>query len=190
MAMTSLQEIEAIKQACVQAALDDAAKHGWDAVTLETIATKAGIDLLDVKALFQNKDSILQAYGQIIDICLCETFEGVSDTDDNVRDRLFDIVIERFDILNENRAGVIAILNDLTLKPQNGLAQMLFLVGSIKHMLSLAGDDISGIKGCVKITLFTGLYLNVLRQWIKDESEDLAATMAALDKALGYYMSV
>jgi hypothetical protein len=51
-------------------------------------------------------------------------------------------------------------------------------------VLEAAGMDTSGIKGAIRVAGLGGIYLNVLRTWMEDDSADLGRTMAALDKNL------
>ena len=44
--------------------------------------------------------------------------------------------------------------------------------------------DAAGPKGLLRVQGLIGVWLAALRAWEKDESEDLSATMAALDRAL------
>ncbi len=51
-------------------------------------------------------------------------------------------------------------------------------------MLEAAGIDTGGYKGAIKIAGLTALYLKTLKTWREDDSEDMAKTMAELDKNL------
>ena len=56
----------------------------------------------------------------------------------------------------------------------------------MRKMLEMSGIEVQGVKGAIKITGLTALYIKVLREWGNDEGADLSKTMAALDNALGY----
>jgi hypothetical protein len=51
-------------------------------------------------------------------------------------------------------------------------------------LLEAAGISTEGVGGLVRIKGLGAVYLATLRRWLGDESEDKAATMAALDRML------
>jgi hypothetical protein len=51
-------------------------------------------------------------------------------------------------------------------------------------MMEAAGLSTSGVRGALRLIGITAVYMNVLRQWMNDETPDLSETMAALDKSL------
>jgi hypothetical protein len=92
--------------------------------------------------------------------------------------------MERFDVLSEHRDAVISILSSFRTDPKEAIISLPHLARSMTWMMEAAGLDTSGFKGAARVTGLTLLYANVLRVWIKDDSEDQAKTMAALDKNL------
>jgi hypothetical protein len=51
-------------------------------------------------------------------------------------------------------------------------------------MLEAAGLSTAGLRGRLRVRALAVLYLSVLRVFLRDDSEDLAKTMAALDRRL------
>lgn len=51
-------------------------------------------------------------------------------------------------------------------------------------MLEAAGLSASGCRGMLRVKGLSAIYLSSLKVWLKDESQDMAKTMAALDKKL------
>jgi hypothetical protein len=51
-------------------------------------------------------------------------------------------------------------------------------------MLEAAGISAHGLVGCTRAQGLKAIYLATLRTWLRDDSEDMAQTMAALDRAL------
>ena len=90
------------KQKIIEAALILAAEKGWAKVSLAEIGRKAKISLRDMRGYFEDKTDILVALGRMIDKKVLEKLDNNS-TDLSPRDRLFDILMERFEILNEYR---------------------------------------------------------------------------------------
>ena len=179
-----MQDIMHVKNKVIQASLELASTKFWGDISLNQIIKKADVNEGDFHALFDDKDAILAAYDAQIDRQLADNLEGQFSDSETERDQLFDVLMERFDILNENRAAVISILNSVTLDPKQAVLSLPHLCKSMNRTLLVADIDLKGLKGALKVTALTGLYLKVLRDWVKDDSPDMAATMAALDKSL------
>ncbi|MFA5591812.1 MAG: TetR family transcriptional regulator [Micavibrio sp.] len=174
-----------VRERAVAAALDLAARMGWDMVTMADIADKAHIGLSELADIFDGKDDVLTAYGRQVDRRVLEAFSGADDGAGE-RDRLFEILMERMDILNEDREAVQSILKSFLPDPKQAVISLPHLARSMAWMMEAAGLSTSGVKGAVRVFGLTIVYLTVLRHWMKDESEDLSVTMAALDRALGH----
>ncbi len=175
--------IQPVKERAVKAALNLAARMGWDMVTLTDIAQESRASLAELSAVFDDKGDILNAYGRMLDKKTLEAF-GEIDPSMPERDRLFDIIMERFDILNEDRAAIVSVLESFTTDPKQAIISLPHLGRSMAWMLEAVGMDTNGMRGAIKIAGLTGVYVYVLKAWVDDESEDLAKTMAALDRGL------
>lgn len=171
------------REAALDAALALAADKGWASVTMGDIARKAKMKLADLHALFDDKSDILIAWHRRIDHKVLEAFDGEVGGD-NPRDALFDILMERFDILNDDRAAAVSILNALCLDPKELVIAFPQLGRSMAWMLDAAGIDTGGMKGAARVAGMGIIYLAVLRVWKDDDSRDMSKTMAALDRYL------
>lgn len=173
-----------IKEKAVKAALKLAARQGWLETSLADIAKEAKIPLADLHEHFLDRFDILAAYGRMIDKHVMDTL-GEPDASLPPRDRLFDMIMERFDILNEDREGVCAILESFCTDPKQAVISLPHLGRSMSWMLECCGIETAGYKGALKIMGLTGIYLKTLKTWKNDDSPDMAKTMAELDKNLG-----
>lgn len=161
------------KEDALKAALAFTAKKGWQALNIKDFPA------------FDDKADILSALGEMID---CRVLDNTNTADEDIphRDRLFDIMMERFDVLNEHRQAIISILQDMRCAPKDSLTTLPHIFRSMGKMLDAAKIDTSGLHGCAKIIGLTTLYIKTLWVWMDDESKDMAKTMAELDKNLGY----
>ncbi|MGB4056969.1 MAG: TetR/AcrR family transcriptional regulator [Alphaproteobacteria bacterium] len=168
----------------IDAALSLAAERGWDRVTLADIAVAAKLSLAALHEHFEDKNDILAGLGRVIDR---RVLEAIGTLDDSVspRDRLFEILMERFDVLSEYRTGLVPILNSFQCDPKQFVINLPHLCKSMNWMLELAGLNTNGIAGSLRLVGMTGLYIRSLQVWLKDESPDMGKTMAALDRDLG-----
>lgn len=172
------------KEAIVMAALHLAAQQGWDQVTLYDIAQESGLSLADLYARVEDKFDILAALGRMIDRKMLEGMGNIS-PETSTRDALFDLLMDRFEVLNENRDGICAILESFRFDPKQAVISLPHLCRSMAWILESAQVNTNGIRGALKVSGMTALYLKVVRVWMKDDSADLSKTMAALDKELG-----
>ena len=171
----------------LDAALELAADLRWDDVGLGDIARRAGVDMATMREHFADKDDILIAYGRRVDRIVLGRFPTDTFDDETPhRDRLFDVLMERFDVLNDNRDAVLSFLLSFRTDPKNALCGLPHLGRSMEWMAACAGLELSGLMGAVKITGVTGVYLYTARAWMHDDSVDMAKTMAALDRGLGH----
>ena len=167
----------------VATALDLAATQGWRDTTLADIAAAAKLSLADVRAHYASKTAIVAAFAQGID---AEVLAGQDPDlgDQPPRDRLFDVVMRRFDALAPHKAAVRAIARDSLCDPRAALRGACVLERSMAWMLEAAGLGAQGVRGLVRVKGLALVYVAVLRVWLDDDSEDSAATMAALDRRL------
>ena len=158
------------------------AGSGWHGLTLRAVAAEAGLSLAELRRHFATPLHILAAHQRAVDAAVLEG--TVDDLGSTPRDRLFDVLMRRLDSLQPDRAGVVRLLRDLPRAPLLALWFAPRNASSMAWMLEAAGLDAAGPKGVLRVQGLIGVWLAALRAWEKDESEDLSATMAALDRAL------
>lgn len=172
-----------LKERAVSAALSLAAMLGWDMITMKDIAEETRVSLADISGIFDDKTDVLVAYGRMVDKEMLQA-AGAPDLSMTERDRLFDIIMGRFDVINGDRAAVLSILHSFRADPKQMVISLPHLGRSMAWVLEAAGIDANGFKGAARLAGLTGVYIAVTREWLSDESADMAKTMAALDKNL------
>ena len=169
-------------EAALDAMLRLAATRRWAEIALPDIAAEAGVPMAELRQHAPTKTALLAAFGRRIDAAM---LAQPVETETSVKDRLFDLVMRRFDALGPHKAAVRSILADLGRDP---LAALCLLPGGMKSMAGLAeaaGVDTRFPLGPLKIKALAAVYLGTFRVWLGDESADAAKTMASLDKSLG-----
>jgi AcrR family transcriptional regulator len=167
----------------VQAAFDLAARLGWRHVGLSDIADEAKLSLAELYGRYRSKTDILIAFARSIDAAVLAG--GVApQEEESVRDRLFDVLMRRFEALGPYKDGLAAIFRDGAGGPAAMLCGCASLSRSMAWTLESAGVGSNGLKGRLRTKGLMVVYLSSLRVWLRDESEDLASTMAALDRHL------
>ena len=177
--MTGMDDT-AFDEALVGAAFAIAGRDGWARVSVAAAAADAGLDLDRARARFSGRDAILLRFGQLADSA---AWVGAA-SDGTPRDRLFDTLMRRFDVLQAHRDGVRAILSSLPGQPALALLLAATTNNSMGDMLEAAGLASTGLRGLLRTKGLTAVWLYATRAWERDDSPDLSGTMAALDKAL------
>ena len=172
------------KAALREALLKMVAAGGWRDLSYADIAKDAGLSLAAAYEAYPSKGAILTGIGRDIDARLFASLED-DPLDGSPKDRLFDLLMRRFDALNDHREAYAALAWELPRTPVEAGCLALQLRRSLANMLEAAGLSASGLRGAFRIEGLGALYACALRVWLKDESADLSKTMAELDKRLG-----
>ncbi len=104
--------------------------------------------------------------------------------DEPPRERLFDVLMRRLEILAPHKAAVRSLTRSASRNPGLAFALNGLAVRSLQWMLTAADISASGPKGMVRAQGLALLFASVLRIWADDDDPGLARTMAALDRAL------
>ncbi len=168
----------------VDAALAAAAERGWRSLSLTDIAAEAKLPLSKVYPVFRSKQAILDALVRQVDERVLAGQPAAWDDADTPRDRLFDVLMRRFDALAPYKAGLAKVLRDTDLDPVARLCGAPRLTRSMAWMLEAAGIDSHGPAGALRTQGLGLLWLGAMRVWLADDSPDMAKTMAALDARL------
>jgi ubiquinone biosynthesis protein COQ9 len=166
--------------ALVTAAFRLTEEIGWRRVNVAAAARAGGLSLAEARERFPSRAAILLRFGRLADQAALLD----APSDGPVRDRLFDILMRRFDVLQTHRAGVKALLRALPADPATALLLACATQRSMRWMLQGAGVDATGPLGELQAKGLMAVWLWAVRVWERDESEDLSGTMAATDTAL------
>ncbi len=160
-----------------------AARDGWASTTLAKVAAEAGTTLAALRARFDDRTALLDRFDAVIDATVLAGTAPPSAAD-TVKDRLFDVLMRRFDALAPHRPGVLAFWAGLRRDPLAALCRLPAALNSMRWMLEAASVPSSGSSGLLRAKALLAVWLSACRAWETDETPDLAPTMAALDKAL------
>jgi AcrR family transcriptional regulator len=161
-----------------------AADGQWRDLSLADIAEAAKLPLAEVYPIYPSKQAILTAVFRRIDTAVLAA-EEPSALEGPARDRLFDVLMRRFDALLPYRAAFITIMDAQSRDPLAVACGLGRLGCSMACMLEAAGFSTTGLRGALRIKALSAAYLATLRVWLHDESPDMAPTMATLDRHLG-----
>jgi ubiquinone biosynthesis protein COQ9 len=166
----------------IAAAMRLAETRGWRGLSLGEIAAEAGVPLAELAREFKCKAEILAAFTRAVDEAVLAKFPAPSA--DGLRDRLFDVVMSRFELLQPYKPALRNIACSLGMSPGAALAQAFPALKSQYWMLNAAGIAGDGAGGLLRVKGLLAIYARVFPVWLKDDDAGLSATMAALDKHL------
>ena len=168
----------------VDNALDLAAAKGWVETSLGDIAEAAGLTLAQLHGTYPSKTAILAAYTTRIDEAVLNDIDPEL-ADKSRRERLFDVLMKRFEAMDPHKEAVRSILRASASNVESLARGPLSLYRSMRWMLEAANIPSSGVRGQLRIKGLALIYLAVLRSWLNDDSEDMSRTMTSLDRQLG-----
>lgn len=151
-------------------------------IGLEDIATVARLPLAEVRREFEGKIAILAAFSKRIDLAVLEA--GPAEAGDSARDRLFEVMMRRFDALAPYKTAIGNLAKAARRDPCLALILHTMALGSQKWTLAAAGIHRRGPLGGLVLEGTVLAQAEALRAWLDDDDPGLAGTMAALDKAL------
>jgi len=167
----------------IDAALTLAVARGWSHLCVADIAIAAEVPIDEALILFPTKRAILDEFQGRIDRTVVENTD-LHSLDAGMRDRLFDVLIRRFESLNPWKEGVAVVTRDTLRDPLASFHRLASLNSSMALMAECAGLSSNGLCGQVKSGGLTVIYLFALHRWLRDNSSDMEATMAELDRRL------
>ena len=172
--------------ALLRTAMTQAEALGWRRVTVADAAREAGLPLDRARTRYPTPAFLLCRLGLLADQAALAVDTGTGST----REKLFDALMRRFDVLQQYRAGLRTVLRALPLDPPLALMLAAQTQTSMRWMAQTAGLDTTGVAGALRVAGVFGVWMQTLRAWERDDSADLAGTMAALDRALDRAESV
>ena len=162
----------------VAAALDLCAKSGWRTLRMSEIAASARISEENLRAVFRNKTAIL---GHFHDRLEQQSLALAKDmTEETVHDRLFAMMMERLALAAPHRDAIQKMLHE-------GLPKHVLCRNKhwLNKLLKSAGATQGAGLGHLQTLALGAIWTMVMPVWFKDDSHDLAQTMAMLDGQLG-----
>lgn len=175
-----MNAIDSFDKDITAALLAVAGRDGWGETTLAAIAEEAGVGLGPLRARFATREAILLRFGTVVDTAVV----AQPATGETAREKLFDVLMRRFDALQPHRAGILAVARAAPSDPCLLAVGAPAAVRSMAWMLEAAGIPAAGITGQLRAKALLALWVAAFRAWAKDESADMGATMAALDRLL------
>jgi AcrR family transcriptional regulator len=167
----------------VDALMALAAEAPWGGITLSQVAGRAGLSLADLRAEFRSLEAVFAAFLDRIDQAMLSDLAPPA-PDETVRDRIFDVVMKRFDALAPYKAAMRSLARGLGREPGLALWTLVRLTRTQRWVLEAAGGSARGLKGRAHARGLALVYGRVFAVWLEEDDPGLPRTMAALDRGL------
>lgn len=173
------------RAAVVKAVLDMAAGGRWPGAAVADIAAEAGLSPAQTMAHLPCPQAALRLIAAEADRRVLNSADAEpADAAAPAKDRLFDVMMRRFDALQDMRGGVLALTDAALRDPAAAALTASRAPRSMALMLETAGISSAGPLGALRVKGLIVAYARAFCAWRKDDSPDMAAAMAALDAAL------
>jgi len=167
----------------VDALMELAAERDWDRIEISDVAERAGVTLLEFREAFPSKGAVLGSFNRRIDQLVLGD-DDKSLVDESTRDRIFDVLMRRFDALSPYKHALKRMAPSLARDPLTLAALNQAALNSMRFMLAAAGVDSEGPIGAIKLQGAVLAYAKVMDVWFRDDDPGISRTMAALDEEL------
>lgn len=162
----------------VEAWLRTIARDGWAGATMEAAAAEAGVP---PASLATEAGDAFDAVTALCEATARAAMLGAA-ASGSTRDRLFDGLMQGLDVLQANRGAVLALV--AARDPGVVALASARLAPGLRRLAAAAGVSVTGPEGALRLVALGAIAVRLFAAWRRDETADLAATMAALDQDL------
>lgn len=174
------------RQRAAEAALELAADRRWSDITLTDIATSSGLNLADLYPM-TSADGLIPEIERRFDRAM--SAEGV-DASDLDREKLFDVIMLRFEAMEAHREGTLSLFHHLMDSPVRRAAALYRRRDTARWAMVSAGleeresSPFGPLLGQATEASLAWVIWQAEKAWMEDHDKDFARTMAKLDKGL------
>lgn len=172
---------ETIIRKGVEAALKLASENSWDEITLFEIAKEADLELAEFHGV-ADKSNLAAAVEPLLDKAMSAE---PADMEDPPRERLFDVIMLRFEKMEEHRAGLLSLQHWRERSPARLAKLAKARMNTARWALASARLDARGdLPMGLRAAGLAIILARTERAWRKETSADFSRTMAELDRRL------
>ena len=159
-------------------------KKGWKYFSLKSLAKANKSDLETIKIFFRNKSQFLESFSEMIDNKVLADIDKDEFNKNSIKDNLFELIMLRFENLNNYKTGLKILLSDLKKSPVELKKIVKKVLDSMDLFLEIANVKNNYLMDFIKVNIIFIIYSYVFKVWLGDQSPEMSKTMAELDKWL------
>ena len=167
----------------VDAFMELVADRGFDDLGMPDVAARCGLTLAEMRRQYADPFDLLAAFAERIDEKVLDAVPPEL-AEDAPRERLFDVLMMRFDALAPYKPALAEIYDALRRDPLALAVWNRSAVRSQYWMLVAAGLAPAGPGGLAEAQGLVVVFGRTFRVWLKDDDQGMARTMAELDRRL------
>ena len=162
------------------------AAHPIDQIDFDVVAEKAGVDRELARVLSGSVQRLVMAKMAELDRqSLIETYNDIRDAGEvSIREKIIESLLHWFETYAPYRLQIDQLNRSARRHPDLALHLIVDLEALIRRVLVMSGDPARGLRGMARVRGVAGVFLVTARVWMKDDSNDLAATMKMLDQRI------
>ena len=151
-------------------------KKSWKVLNFEEAIKK------NKKINIKSKIDLLKNINRYVDDALIIKMKKLEIS--STKDMLFEVLMARFDILQQNRKSYLEIYKGFKKSPQYFIKLLPSFLESMIITAELAKYNVNGLKGTIRLKGLMMVYFATFFQWLEDKTTSLERTMTQLDKNL------
>ena len=158
-------------------------KKDFHEIEIIEIQKKSRISSKKFFQLFKTKEEIMISFFKRIDQILERKVKKIN-LGNNIKDNLFEICMTRLDLLYPYKKNLHNFYLSFQKKPDLFMKLYKSFFKSMENNLRLSRINLEPMKKNLKIFIFSFLYLSIIYEWFKENSNDNEKVMAILDQRL------
>ena len=164
-------------------------KKDFHEIEIIEIQKKSRISSKKFFQLFKTKEEIMISFFKRIDQILERKVKKIN-LGNNIKDNLFEICMTRLDLLYPYKKNLHNFYLSFQKKPNLFIKLYKSFFKSMENNLRLSRINLKPIKKNLKIFIFSFLYLSIIYEWFKENSNDNEKVMAILDQRLSLIVNI
>ena len=158
-------------------------KKDFHEIEIIEIQKKTRISSKKFFQLFKTKEEIMISFFKRIDQILERKIKKIN-LGKNIKDNLFEICMARLDLLHPYKKNLHNFYFSFQKKPSLFIKLYESFFKSMENNLRLSRINLEPIIKNFKVLIFSFLYLSIIYEWFKENSNDNEKVMAILDQRL------
>jgi len=173
----------------LDAVMAEIARTGLRDLDRVAVARRAGTSVAAVYDAFPTRASITAGLGRRLDHAMLD-FSPEELDPLSPRERMFELIMRRLDAALPWRPGLRRMVREMQGEPRFVLQSLCNLDRMAEWLLEVAGLPVAGPRRLLLEAALLRVYVRTFETWLRDESEDLARTLATLDRGLDRFFRI
>ena len=157
---------------------------GWEEFSIEKLSIREKIPINELKIYFKCKYSIVDRFSKLIDKNIESKLRIQDFENSSKKDILFELMMMRFDEMDEFKSSLAKILDASKNKPLLISIITKNVMNTMDFFLELSNSYNNYAFDFLKKNFLFLIYSITFKTWLSDNTEELSKTMAELDRLL------